>query len=391
MYRFFWLLCCSVCFGSEPFAEYGFIEFKKNDAVLTVTTGPKAILKWENFSLTETEKVEFVQPSTDSIIVVDMMGEESCEILGTIHANANLFLINAQRIMLGENSYCEAKNLTISAHPVCCPYAIIDGALEGFFESERETQVVNLGRVKAIDGDVALLGTKIENKGALDAFEGTVFLAAGKEIIFQPLIGDKFSIISSTHGKEKYPLGLLNEGWITAAQTQLRADGNCYKQSILHAGFIDAIGKEKKDSYVHFLADKGTIDIQGAIVAGNANKKGGNVQVEGEEIYLRTSSNIDVSGENGGGTIFVGANTLRIACEEGSTLYADALEMGNGGKITLHGNDSLAIYGEMSVRGGEQSGDGGTVYISSKQHGDFFGEVDLSAPFGTIGRLIFDP
>jgi hypothetical protein len=139
-----------------------------------------------------------------------------------------------------------------------------------------------------------------------------------------------------------------------------------------------------------------------AIVAGNINvsgDNGGNVNVLGSRVGL-INANVNASGINGGGTVRIGGdykgqgsvpNALRTFVSNDSTINADALFNGNGGRVTIWSDEATRFLGNITVRGGGNSGNGGFVEVSGGQFLDFQGNVNTSALTGNIGTLLLDP
>ncbi|MEK7293831.1 MAG: hypothetical protein AAB049_02530, partial [Nitrospirota bacterium] len=152
----------------------------------------------------------------------------------------------------------------------------------------------------------------------------------------------------------------------------------------------------------------GTIDASGHSIPsplegegqGEGGLKGGTVQVTGQYVGL-FDGHINASGDAGGGTVLVGGdfqgknpdvqNAFRTYVSPDSTINADAVTNGNGGKVIVWADDVTRYYGSISARGGAQGGDGGFVEVSGKQTLDFNGKVDTTAPHGTTGTLLLDP
>jgi hypothetical protein len=72
-------------------------------------------------------------------------------------------------------------------------------------------------------------------------------------------------------------------------------------------------------------------------------------------------------------------------------INADALHNGDGGRVIVWADDTTGFYGNLSNRGGANSGNGGFTEISGKENLVFDGKVNSSAPFGTNGTILFDP
>jgi hypothetical protein len=64
---------------------------------------------------------------------------------------------------------------------------------------------------------------------------------------------------------------------------------------------------------------------------------------------------------------------------------------GNGGKAIVWADKATGFYGNITAKGGSQSGNGGFVEVSGKQDLVFRGLVDTSAVNGNMGTLLLDP
>jgi hypothetical protein len=74
-----------------------------------------------------------------------------------------------------------------------------------------------------------------------------------------------------------------------------------------------------------------------------------------------------------------------------SIISADARSEGNGGRVIVWADRSNEFFGNISARGGSNSGDGGLVEVSGKEFLNFKGTVDTFAPNGNTGTLLLDP
>ncbi|MEM6439887.1 MAG: hypothetical protein AAF763_09380, partial [Pseudomonadota bacterium] len=81
----------------------------------------------------------------------------------------------------------------------------------------------------------------------------------------------------------------------------------------------------------------------------------------------------------------------RVAVERGAFVTVSARDVGDGGEAIFWSDDATLFYGSVGARGGGNGGDGGFVEVSSRLDLAFAGEVDLSAPLGAVGEILFDP
>ena len=151
------------------------------------------------------------------------------------------------------------------------------------------------------------------------------------------------------------------------------------------------------------VAARKNLSLSGSEVSttGNLTAPGGRVEVLGTEtVALLDNGSIDVSSATGGGTVLIGGdfqgkgivpNAQRTYLDDNFTIKADALANGNGGRVIVWADEVTGFYGNISARGGLESGDGGLVEVSGKKHLIFRGNVDTSAVNGLPGSLLLDP
>jgi trimeric autotransporter adhesin len=380
---------------SNPTVIQGTLTVENSETKTCVlTVGDATFIYWDDFSIAEDELTEFRQPSSQSTVVVEVTGNGSSSLLGTLKANGKLFLVNPNGVLIGENGCVDTYGFLISALPAC-PCPLVDGEYDVFIQGSSKAPIINKGRIKALDSDVYLIGYQIENKGVIDAPRGTVALGAGQEVILNQSNGQKIGTFPSPIKHENEDTGIDNSGMIVASRTELKADGNSYAIAIRHSGFINVLGTEEQKGAAYLVAEKGNNIISGAISAENADGTGGDIQILGECLFLFENSNIDASGDKGGGNILVGGdrggnnpaviNAKMTFIDENTSIFADAIEEGDGGKIVIWSDEVTYFYGAVSARGGENSGNGGDIEITGKKNLDFQGEVDRLAPKGKEG------
>ncbi|MEQ8385868.1 MAG: hypothetical protein RH949_26270 [Coleofasciculus sp. A1-SPW-01] len=150
----------------------------------------------------------------------------------------------------------------------------------------------------------------------------------------------------------------------------------------------------------------GRIRFQGGRVlttSGNLQAQGefgGEIQLFGERLQL-LGTQVNASGNQGGGEILVGGdyqgntvgaeNAEYTVVNHGTTLQADGLTVGDGGKVIVWADGETDFYGSLTARGGELGGNGGVLEVSGKESLVFGGLGDASAVNGVAGELLLDP
>ncbi|NJN31733.1 MAG: hypothetical protein HC824_15895, partial [Synechococcales cyanobacterium RM1_1_8] len=151
------------------------------------------------------------------------------------------------------------------------------------------------------------------------------------------------------------------------------------------------------------LLRTGSAEVSGRIDVSTASGSGGQVQILGEQIALK-SSVVEASTRgavgNGGeiriGGDFKGQGSLpraqQVKVDGASRLRADAEIQGNGGKVIVWSDDATQFAGQAKARGGQFGGNGGLVETSGKRSLDVRGaQVNASAAQGLNGEWLLDP
>lgn len=278
------------------------------------------------------------------------------------------------------------------------------------------TRLIGIGISKAILQDELGVDPAVLNSGTINAEGGKVLLTASvsRDIFSQVLDVEAIrasSVVVNDDGS--YTLGggadVVNTGTVDVSSYSANANDPNVMRIVLLGDNVTSSGTLKADNAngnggeIELHARDTTLLTENSVTStrSEANGKGGTVKVLGDIVGVTDQSTIDASGANGGGEILIGGdfqgkndhirNASITYVSTDSTLYADALVNGNGGKIINWADDTTGFYGTAYARGGVEAGDGGLVEISGKMSLSFNGWVDTSAANGTAGTLLFDP
>ncbi len=153
--------------------------------------------------------------------------------------------------------------------------------------------------------------------------------------------------------------------------------------------FIQVTGKEK--ACVSLLGKEGSSFFSSGKI-GAFSPKGGEVFLRAEKMELAGAF---VEAEKG--SLFLGGTSAKdISCTHLFLNWATELDVGakkegNGGKIGLFSKGFLENGGTLLAKGGALSGDAGSVELSSEQELNHIGIIQVDAPSGKSGEIIFDP
>ncbi len=322
-----------------------------------IEVSDRTIISWESFSIGASETTTFVQPSSSSVVLNRVMGGVSSELLGSLNSNGQVFLINPSGIIIGEDACFQVGSLIASTLDI-----LDDAFLQGkdiVFSGDSKASVVNLGTIRAPDGEVLLLGRFVDNQGIIDAKEA--HLGAGSEIYLKMEGSDRIFIRPNTPFSGSN--GVKNSGTIKALEASLQADGNAYRYAIQDSGVLEAEALKESGGRIYLVAEKGRIDLSGSY-------KAGLITAKAEKVFLIDEASMDASSLEEGGTIGIEANRIYVAKDV--RLSADGKA---GGDISLKANSANVCYGEISAKG-EQ---GGTIELTSWGFFDVRGDVDASS------------
>ena len=252
-----------------------------------------------------------------------------------------------------------------------------------------DSAILNSGEIIAEGGDVLLSGqvardvftNVVNNSGVIKATrvvnEGGVITLAGPS-----------GNISNS--------GTLDVSGVEAGDVVVNAE------NITHTGSIDASASEGNGGSVTLQSSADTfLQGQSVITAQADNGTGGVVHVLGNRVGLFDQSSINASGLTGGGEVLVGGdfqgknadiqNASQTYVGANTSISADALKKGDGGKVIVWADDTTQAYGSISATGGVISGNGGFVETSGKVYLDVTNTPDVTAANGDGGLWLIDP
>lgn len=334
-------------------------------------TSSRAVINWNSFSISQAQSAQFILPSASGAKLNRVTGADLSSIYGMLQSNGRLYLINPNGILIGATGIIDTKGFSGSTRDISTDAFMRSGDLQ--FSGNSVGNIVNLGSIRALDGDVSLLANRVVNRGSISA-SGTVGLAGGNEILIKGADQAGGSVyVGSGSGSVR------NSGSITASIAELKAaggnqfapatgavrqDGRAFLTgrssgpAIVNTGVITARNADGSGGCVRMAANNGTVALSGKIDASSATSAGGNVRVEAPEIKL-TAANVDASGATGGGTINIGGgfggrdslitNAQNVTVDAASFLRAAATVIGDAGKITVWAKGLTTFDGKISA------------------------------------------
>jgi filamentous hemagglutinin family protein len=376
--------------------------------------GKNLFHSFTQFGLTSQQIANFLSnPKINNILGRVTGGEASIingliQVTGGTSGKSNLYLMNPAGIIFGSNAQLNVpasftattatgigfgNNLWFQATG-SNDYAALEGVPSYFaFNTSKPGSLINAGNLAVQSGqNLALIGGNAINTGTLTAPEGSITIAAvpGSSLVRISQPGYLLSL-------EIDPTATTASGINSLSLPELLTGGGGSEPTGVT---VDSTGQVVLTSSGMVVPNEGGT----ALASGTLNvsgQKGGSVRVLGNNVGV-INATIDASGINGGGTVLIGGDyqgqgTVPKAqftvVDRNSTINADALTDGNGGKVIVWADDTTRVFGKITAQGGAFGGNGGLVETSAKIGLDITGaSVKAGASQGyQSGTWLLDP
>ncbi|MEH2345419.1 MAG: CHAT domain-containing protein [Nostoc sp.] len=375
------------------------------------TSGDNANLfhSFQQFGISPEQIANFQASPALQNILGRITGGNASVINGLIQVtggNPNLFLMNPAGFIFGANASLNVPGAftVTTANSIgfgsswfnaigVNDYNALVGNPNGFaFSTNQPGAIANAGNLAVSTGqNLNLLGGTVVNTGQLSAPGGQISVTSvpGQNWVRLSQPGNLLSLeiqplaSSSTQPNNwTIPIASLPE-LLTVGNTGLTAnpDGTVKLTS----------------SNVTIPTDPGTTIVSGTVNA--SSQTGGTVTALGKKVAV-IDANINASGNNRGGTVLIGGdyqgqgtlpNADQTYVNSNSIIAADSNLNGNGGRVIVWGDKTTKFLGNITARGGLNSGNGGFVEVSGKENLIYRGNTNLSANNGIVGNLLLDP
>ncbi|MEG5035473.1 two-partner secretion domain-containing protein, partial [Microcoleus sp. AT3-D2] len=375
--------------------------------------GANLFHSFTQFGLSEAQTANFLTNPNIQNILGRITGGNPSLINGLIQVtggNSNLFLMNPAGMIFGPNA---SLNVPGSFNATTATgigfgnnqwfsaignnnWASFIGTPNSFaFTNLPGGSIINAGNLTVAPGQsLTLIGGTVVNNGQVTAPSGNILISAvpGNNLVRISQAGNLLSLdIQPTANQSSLPNNWTQP--VLSLPELLTGQGVAQATGLT----VNPNGEVVLTGNVSVPGTAGTAIASGSVnVSGNT---GGTVNILGDKVGV-IAGNIDASGINGGGNVLIGGdyqglgtvpNASRTFVSSDSTINADAVSNGNGGRVIVWADETTRFNGNITARGGLFSGNGGFVEVSGKQSLDFQGLVDLRSTFGIAGTLLLDP
>jgi filamentous hemagglutinin family protein len=385
----------------------------------------RAAVNWQSFDVGSKQAVNFQQPNATAVVLNRVTGPNPSQIAGQINANGQVIIENQDGITFLKGAQINTAGLVATAAGITNKN-FMAGHMVFDRPAAPNAAVMNEGHITVRQaGIAALVAPQVANSGVIVAKLGRVVLA-GASTATVDLYGDGLVSIDVNGEVRRVPVGpdgkpvtalVTNTGTILAAGGQVlltaRQAAGLVQNLVVAGGTIAAPtattakgGAQTGQIVLNGIG--GSLVVAGALLArgDRAGETGGRIEVAPSGgVSLASTARIDASGAAGGGTVAIGTDLARAAggpsvtptllshdvtVAKGAVIIANATAKGNGGRVTVLSAASTVMHGTIAARGGPRGGDGGFVEVSGQTLG-FDGMVDVGAPAGNLGSILFDP
>lgn len=377
--------------GSSSFSSPG-------AGVLDITQSTRrSVINWGTFNIGADAKVQFFQPGASSLSIERVTGGKPAQIMGTLKANGNVFILDGNGVFFGKNSVVDVNGIVASTGDVSTAQ-VMSGASAIQIQNMGRSTVENKGAITVADmGLAALVAPAVRNSGTITANTGMVTFGAAQSATVD-FYGDGLISIA-VDGNLRHAL-IKNDGTINArggqvTMTALTASG-VMDNAINNTGIVEASSMTEKGGTITLsggnISSQGTLSARGATGGGaialqgkrinvggtldaSARDSGGGGSIALNAGDIRFGGTANVQGVDGGGSITATGQSVKVL-DSGQLLAGNASSTGSGGSITLTGLLAQQDRGILNADGFAQ---GGTISLNSNTAIDLAGTASAQS------------
>ncbi|EBD6467500.1 filamentous hemagglutinin N-terminal domain-containing protein, partial [Salmonella enterica] len=170
--------------GGQIVGGQGSISTSGNQMTIHQQTQNMAT-NWHSFDIGKNNTVQFVQPNSSSVALNRVTGASGSQIMGTLKANGQVFILNPNGVLFGKNARVDVGGLVASTKNISTT-DFMKGQYTLSGSGNPGAQVVNQGSLTTSKGGyIVLAGERVSNSGTVTTPSGKTILAAGKTVTLQ--------------------------------------------------------------------------------------------------------------------------------------------------------------------------------------------------------------
>ncbi|MEN9897864.1 MAG: hypothetical protein RLZZ66_1513 [Pseudomonadota bacterium] len=363
-----------------------------NGTQQTITQTTKtAVIDWKSFNIDKGYGVKFVQPSATASALNNIHDANATQIMGTLSANGQVYLVNNNGIVFGKDSTVDANTLVASALNISdanfnngiirtfdnnpnTPTAALSGGAESNAVIEVQAGAkIHIGQ----KGTAILAAPTVNNSGSITADQnGQILLVASEDNVYlqpasssSPFAGLLVEVAAG--GKVNNNAGAnvaVREGNVTLAGFAVNQSGRLSATTSVNTnGSIRLLAREKA------IADPST----GALTASQTVRDAGLETEQAGSVTFGSGSTTSILADVNSGSAIdeqsqkkstVEVNANKIDLQSGSTIEATS------GLVNLTASNSV------DMPGAQFTGTSGRIHLEEGAKIDVAGSTNTTVP-----------
>lgn len=317
-------------------------------------TSANLAINWQDFSVGTGETVRFNQPNSSAIVLNRVTGQNPSEILGSLHANGQVFVLNPNGVLFGAGSQVNVGGLVAST--LSLSDADLNAGKFTFVGNGTHGTVVNRSSLNAAQaGYIALLAPDVRNEGTIIATRGSVALAAGDQVSLNLNNG---SLLSFNIDKGAFNALAENRHLIEADGGQVlmsaSASNDLSSAVVNNSGVIQARTLQNVAGVIRLIGDLkvGSVHVSGVLDASATNGgNGGMIETSAAHFTVANDTFITTQARNGNnGMWLIDPVDFTISAAGGDmTGAALSTALGLGNVTILSTSGAGGINGNINV------------------------------------------
>jgi filamentous hemagglutinin family protein len=321
-----------------------------NKMVISQSTN-RAVVNWQTFNVGAGNTVQFVQPSASSQILNRVVGVSGpSQILGTLTANGQVFIVNSQGVVFGNGAVVNVGSLLAATKDISPSSFMAGGPLTFSGGSNGSGLISNEGALNASAGFITLVGDQVRNTGSLTAPNGQIALASGDQATLTLSNGQ---LVQLTLGASANNASILNSGVISAQGGKVLLTANATNSLLNSVINLSGVVSAQGGAIAVDGGSAANITVSNAVLdVANTQGVGGNLTITSPNINLNGNVSVLASGSQGGGTVVLAGNSTLTNSQVtvlDSTINVSGTQTGApGGTIVLSGNQ-VGLFGNTTI------------------------------------------
>ncbi|MDB5967390.1 MAG: filamentous hemagglutinin N-terminal protein [Polaromonas sp.] len=317
-------------------------------------TSQRLAIDWTSLSTRANEALVFNQPNASAIALNRIIGSSPSELLGSLTANGQVFILNPNGVLFGAGSQVNVGGLVASTLAMSNTDFMAGNHV--FTNSGGTGSVVNQGTMTAASGGyLALLAPEVRNEGVMVASLGTALLAAGNKVTLNL---DNGSLLGYSIDQGAINALAENKQLIQADGGQVilsaKAMNSLTTATVNNTGIIEARTIQNKAGRILLMGDMayGTVNVGGTLDASAPTTgDGGFVETSAAQVNIADSARITTKAESGKtGQWLVDPFDFVVASAGGNiTGAALGIQLDNNNVTLNTTSGNLGINGDLSV------------------------------------------